>query len=44
MYDYVVENDDLDETFGAILDIYDASQHSTHLRANQMQDMLGENS
>ncbi len=41
-FDYVVENDDLDDTFEAVCTIYDAARHQTHLRAAQMREMVGE--
>lgn len=40
LFEYIVENDDLDETFEAIRDIYDASRYARHLRAGQLIEML----
>jgi guanylate kinase len=40
LFDYVVENDDLDDTFVAVRTIYDASQHATHLREHQVRAMV----
>lgn len=42
LFEYIVENDDLDETFEAVKGIYDSSRYSRHLRAAQLKKMLGQ--
>lgn len=40
IFDYIVENDDLDRTFEDVRGIYDAARHASHLRAPQVLAML----